>query len=79
MPSFVQRDYLMSRLAGFQLGEAGEMFQVSSGGSIKVLFLVTVGIKDGGGRKGEVELAEEERCSCATQDGWTQRQGTAAL
>lgn len=79
MLSFVQWGYLMSRLAGFQLGEAGEMFQVSFGGNIKVLFLVAVGIKDGGGRKGGVEVAEEEGCFCATQDGGTQKQGTAAL
>lgn len=59
MPSFVQQDYLMNRLAGFQLGEAGEMFQISFGGSIKVLFLVAVGNKDGGGRKGGVEVAGE--------------------
>lgn len=59
MPSFIQQDYLMNRLAGFQLGEAGKMFQISFGGSIKVLFLVAVGNKDGGGRKGGVEVAGE--------------------
>lgn len=55
------------------------MFKVSFGGNIKVLFLVVMRIKDGGGRKGGVEVAEEEACSCAAQDGWTQRRGTAAL
>lgn len=71
MPSFVKWHYLRSRLVGFQLLEAREVFQVSFGGNIKVV-LAAVGIKDGGGKKGKVEVAEE-RCSCATQDGWTQR------
>lgn len=48
MSSCIQWDYLISRSAVFQEGEAGEMFQVSFGGSIKLLVLVEVGIKHGG-------------------------------
>lgn len=48
--------YLVSRFAGFQVGEAGEMFQVSFGGNIKLLVLVEVGIKDEKGQKERKKL-----------------------
>lgn len=56
MFSFAQQDFLISRFAGFQVGEAGERFQVPFGGNIKLLFLEVVGIKDGGGQKEREEL-----------------------
>lgn len=56
MFSFAQQDFLISRFAGFQVGEAGERFQASFGGNIKLLFLKVVGIKDGGGQKEREEL-----------------------
>lgn len=56
MFSCIQWDYLISRSAVFQEGEAGEMFQVSFGGSIKLLVLVEVGIKHGGGQNEREKL-----------------------
>lgn len=53
---FYPAGYLVSRFAGFQVGEAGEMFQVSFGGNIKLLVLVEVGIKDEGGQKERKKL-----------------------
>lgn len=53
---FYPAGYLVSRFAGFQVGEAGEMFQVSFGGNIKLLVLVEVGIKDEGGQKERKQL-----------------------
>lgn len=50
-PVFFCPTYLIKRLAVFQVGETGEIFQVSFGGNIKLLVLVEVGIKDGGGQK----------------------------
>lgn len=40
-----------------------------AGISIKVM----IRTKDRRERKGGVGVAEQERCSCATQDGWNQR------
>lgn len=37
---FIQQDYLISRFAVFQVGEAEEMFQVSFGDNTKLLVLV---------------------------------------
>lgn len=51
MFSFTQQDYLISRFAVFQVREARERFQASFGSNIKLLVLVVVRIKDGGGRK----------------------------
>lgn len=67
-PAFFYSTYLISRFAVFQVGVAGEMFQVSFGGF------------GGGGNqrwmrtKGEGEVkVTEEGCSCATENEWNQK------
>lgn len=56
MFSCIQWDYLISSFVVFQEAEAGEMFQVSFGGSIKLLVLMEVGIKDGRGQNEREKL-----------------------
>lgn len=70
---------LFSKLAGYKRVERGWGDVSSLLVEVSRCSVVEVGIKDRRGRKGGVGVAEQEGCSCAIQDGWTQRRWTASL
>lgn len=70
---------LFNKLADFKRVERGWGAVSSLLVEVSRCSVVEVGIKDRRGRKGGVEVAEQEGCSCAIQDGWTQRRWTASL